>query len=139
MTVSHRRHFLQQTSLRAAALCWSQTRVIAAATRDFEGRAQDVAGTDAASIRRLASQISGHVITREMPDNESSRLVFNRAFDRHPAVIVQCAGPSDVARSLDFARSKKFAAGGARRRPQPSRVRNVRCRRGNRSLRIETS
>ena len=73
MTVSHRRHFLQQTSLRAAALCWSQTRVIAAATRDFEGRAQDVAGTDAASIRRLASQISGHVITREMPDNESSR------------------------------------------------------------------
>jgi hypothetical protein len=108
MTVSNRRHFLQQTSLGAAALCWSRTKGIAAATRIFEGRAQDVAGTDAASIRRLASQISGRVITEEMPDYESSRLVFNRAFDRHPAVIVQCAGPSDVARSLDFARSKNL-------------------------------
>jgi FAD/FMN-containing dehydrogenase len=55
-----------------------------------------------------SSQISGHVITQEMPDYESSRLVFNRAFDRHPAVIVQCAGPSDVARSLDFARCKNL-------------------------------
>ena len=53
MTVSNRRHFLQQTSLVAAALCWSQTKVIAAATRFVEGRAQDVARTDATSIRRL--------------------------------------------------------------------------------------
>jgi hypothetical protein len=88
MMVSSRRQFLQQASLGAAALCWSRTKVIAAARRVFEGRAQDVAGSDAASIRRLASQISGHVIAPEMPDYESLRLVFNRAFDRHPAAIV---------------------------------------------------
>jgi hypothetical protein len=32
-------------------------------------------------------------------------LVFNWAFDWHPAVIVRCTGASDVARSLDFAQS----------------------------------
>jgi hypothetical protein len=44
----------------------------------------------------------------EMPDYESLRLVFNRAFDWHPAVIVRCAAPSDVVRSLDFARAKSL-------------------------------
>ena len=108
MMASSRRRFLQQTSLGAAAVCWSRTKVIAAARRVFEGRAQDVAGSDAASIRRLASHIRGHVITPEMPDYESLRLVFNRAFDRHPAVIVRCAVPSDVARALDFAQTNNL-------------------------------
>jgi FAD/FMN-containing dehydrogenase len=81
------------------------SRVLAVATQVFEGRAQDVAGTDAASIRKFASQIRGHVITPEMPDYESSRLVFNRAFDRHPALIIRCAAESDVARALDFAQT----------------------------------
>jgi FAD/FMN-containing dehydrogenase len=40
-----------------------------------------------------------------MPDYESSRLVFNRAFDRHPVLIMRSAGPSDVARALDFAQT----------------------------------
>ena len=40
-----------------------------------------------------------------MPDYESSRTVFNRAFDRHPALIVGCTGASDVARTLDFAQT----------------------------------
>jgi hypothetical protein len=84
------------------------TKFSAAATRAFESRAQDGAGIDARSIRKLASQITGHVITPEMSDYDSSRLVFNRAFDRHPAVIVRCAVPSDVARALDFAQTKNL-------------------------------
>ena len=108
MRPGSRRQFLRQTSLGAMALYGRQSRVFAAAAKIFESRAQDVAETDAASIRRLASKISGLVITPEMPDYESSRLVFNRAFDRHPAVVVRCAGPSDVARSLDFARTKNL-------------------------------
>jgi len=82
------------------------TGVIRAAGRVFEDRPQDVAGSDAASMHKFASRISGHVITPEMSDYDSSRLVFNRAFDRHPAVIVQCAVSSDVARALDFAQTK---------------------------------
>ena len=108
MTASSRRQFLKQTSSGAAALCWSRNKVIAAATRVFEGRTQNVAGTDAASIRRLASEITGHVITPDTSDYDSSRLVFNRAFDRHPAVIVRCAVPSDVAHALDFAQTKNL-------------------------------
>ena len=104
MTLSSRRHFLRQTSLAAAALCGGHIRVPASAKQVF-GRAQHVGGTDADSIRRLSSEISGHVITPDMPDYESSRLVFNRAFDRHPALIVRCAGAADVARTIDFART----------------------------------
>lgn len=48
------------------------------------------------------------MITPEASDYESVRLVFNRAFDRRPAVIVRCAGPSDAARTLDFAQTRKL-------------------------------
>ena len=105
MTLSSRRQFLRQTSLGAAVLYLRHTSVVAAASQVFESHAQDVAGSDTASIRKFASRIAGHLITPEMSDYDSSRLVFNRAFDRHPAVIVRCAGPSDVARALDFAHS----------------------------------
>jgi FAD/FMN-containing dehydrogenase len=105
MTLSSRRQFRRRTSLGAAALYGTHYRGLAAATRVFEDCTQNVAGTDAASIRRFASQTAGHVITPEMPDYDSSRLVFNRAFDRHPALIVRCAGASDVALALDFAQS----------------------------------
>ena len=108
MTLSSRRQFLRQTSLGAAGLCVRHTRVIAAATQCFESRAPDVAGTDVASIRKFASQITGHVITPEMSDYDSSRLVFNRAFDRHPAMIVRCAVATDVARALYFAQTKNL-------------------------------
>ena len=63
---------------------------------------------DAAAIRKLASPITGHVITPEAPDYESSRLVGNRAYDRHPALIVRCAGASDVTRALDFGQSQSL-------------------------------
>ena len=39
----------------------------------------------------------------------AARSIFNRAFDRHPAVIVRCAGPSDVARTLEFAQTKHLS------------------------------
>jgi FAD/FMN-containing dehydrogenase len=35
-------------------------------------------------------------------------LVFNRAFDRHPALIVRCAGAPDVARALEFAQNQNL-------------------------------
>jgi len=79
--------------------------VVAAATRVFEGCAQDVERIDPPTIRKFASRITGHVITPDMSDYDLSRRVFNLAYDRHPALIVGCAGASDVARALDFAQS----------------------------------
>jgi FAD/FMN-containing dehydrogenase len=67
---------------------------------------QNGAPLDAEAIRKLASHIEGHVITPETSEYDAARSIFNRAFDRHPAVIVRCAGPSDVARTLEFAQTK---------------------------------
>jgi hypothetical protein len=61
---------------------------------------------DADSIRKLASNVAGSVITPDSLDYEPARLIFNRAFDRRPAVIVRCSSPSDVARALEFAQAK---------------------------------
>jgi len=78
---------------------------LAQASDLFKGREQNAIALDAALIRKFASEIAGHVITPEASDYNSSRLIFNRAFDQHPALIVRCAGASDVALSLDFAQA----------------------------------
>src|SRR5262249_13204884 len=65
-------------------------------------------GSDAGAVRALAAKLSGQVITPGTPEYDSARLLFNRAFDRHPALIVRCAGASDIARTLDFARHRNL-------------------------------
>jgi hypothetical protein len=94
-----RRQFVQQTALVAGALCGpSEWGVSEIATQNADP-------LDPAAIRKFAGSITGSVITPAAPEYESARLVFNRAFDRRPALIVRCAGASDIARSLDFAQS----------------------------------
>jgi hypothetical protein len=108
MALTTRRQFVQQTAFAAAALCGSPFKTLAGARRMFEAREQNADPLDAAAIRKLVSQISGRLITPQAPDYESSRLIFNRAFDRRPVLIVRCAGASDVARALDFAQSQNL-------------------------------
>jgi FAD/FMN-containing dehydrogenase len=108
MALINRRQFVQQTAFAAAALCGRPIKAFAEGRRTLESREQGVASIDAAAIRKLAAEITGHLVTPGSPDYETSRLIFNRAFDRRPAVIVRCAGPSDVARALDFAKSKSL-------------------------------
>ena len=103
MPLTTRRQFIQQTAFVAAAL---STRPLAAHGEVSSNR--DVAPPDPAAVRTLAAQISGHVITSGASDYESARLVFNRAFDRRPALIVRCAGAPDVARALEFAQSRNL-------------------------------
>ena len=100
-----RRQFVQKTAFAAAALYGRPIDVLAGTRRIFRAGRQNAAALDAAMIRKLASQITGRVITPEASDYESSRLIFNRAFDQRPAVIVRCASASDVARALDFGQS----------------------------------
>jgi hypothetical protein len=106
MALTTRRQFVQQVGLAAAVLC---RRPVQPLFKDIaEGPGQNPAPVDAASLRKLVAGINGHVITPEAVEYESARLVFNRAFDRRPAVIVRCAGSSDVARSLDFAQAENL-------------------------------
>jgi len=101
-----RRHFVQQTAFAAGTFRGSSMTVLGPA---FEPREQNALPLDAASNHRFASEITGHVITLEETEYESARLVFNRAFDRRPALIVRCAGASDIARALDFAQTHNLA------------------------------
>ena len=102
MPLTTRRRFVQQTAVAAAALYGHPLQAIAGARGILTAKEKNAASVDPAAIRALASKIAGQVITPEAPDYDSTRLIFNRAFDQHPALIVRCAGASDVARSLDF-------------------------------------
>src|SRR5215472_8251008 len=103
MALTTRRQFVQQTAFTAAALYGRPIEVLAGGRRIVGASGQDTAPLDAAAIRRLSSEITGHVITPDSSDYESARLVNNPAFDhRHPALIVRCANASDAARALDF-------------------------------------
>jgi hypothetical protein len=108
MAPTTRRQFVRQMAFAAAALYGRPIEALAGTRRMFEARERNAAPLDATAIGKLVSQISGHVITPETPDYESSRLVFNRAFDRRPALIVRCAGAPDVARALEFAQNQNF-------------------------------
>jgi FAD/FMN-containing dehydrogenase len=108
MALTTRRQFVQQAGFAAAALCGHPIKVLAGTRRMFKPGEQNAAPLDAAALRKLISQINGHVVTPETPEYESARLVFNRAFDRRPALIVCCAGAPDVARALEFAQKQNL-------------------------------
>ena len=97
-----RRQFVQQTAFAAAAMYASPKTLEPQPTS--EGVKGSVAALDSVAVRKLGSQLSGRLITTRALDYETARLVFNRAFDQHPALIVRCATESDVARALEFTR-----------------------------------
>jgi FAD binding domain-containing protein/berberine-like enzyme len=108
MALITRRQFVQQTAFSACALYGLPFKA-AKATKALEQSREKPAETiDPAAIRRLASKITGHVITPDASDYESARQVNNHAFNRHPALIVRCASPTDLARSLDFGRMQSL-------------------------------
>jgi hypothetical protein len=98
-----RRQFIQHAAGSLAALCAYPF----AARSDHTGapnrQSQHANSFDSAAIRALAAKIDGHLVTPDDDDYDTARLIFNRAFDRHPALIVYCANASDVARGLEFA------------------------------------
>jgi len=106
MALSSRRQFIQQTALAAGALYHPPIPAILRGIAD--GPSQSPAPVDAAAIRKFVSGINGHVIMADAPDYDAARLIFNRAFDRRPALIVRCAGAPDVARVLEFALSNNL-------------------------------
>jgi hypothetical protein len=103
MALTTRRKFVKQVAFAAAALEGRPIAALRNASKILQSRLQAASSLDATAIQKLASEITGRVIPVNAPDYESSRLVFNRAFDQRPALIVRCAGANDVARSLEFA------------------------------------
>jgi FAD binding domain/Berberine and berberine like len=100
-----RRRFVRQTASAGALYGWPLT-AFGGSHGLFEAGRPSRAPLDADAIHNLASHIVGRVITPEASEYNAARSIFNRAFDRHPALIVRCAGPSDVARTLEFAQTR---------------------------------
>jgi FAD/FMN-containing dehydrogenase len=62
------------------------------------------ARTAVLATHELAAQVRGKVITPGDEDYDTSRRVWNGMIDRHPALIVRCAGTSDALNAVRFAR-----------------------------------
>jgi hypothetical protein len=102
-----RRQFVQHAAFSASALYGFPFK-LAMATESLKHSGERPPSIDPGTIRKLASKISGHVITPDASDYESARQVNNHAYDRHPVVIVRCASPADVATALDFGRTQSL-------------------------------
>jgi hypothetical protein len=89
-----------------AALCGRPLSPIGESHRLFDADKQNGSPPDPRTIRKLASQIVGQVITPEAADYDAARSIFNRAFDRHPTVILRSGSPSNVERALGFAQAQ---------------------------------
>ncbi|MGB8382129.1 MAG: FAD-binding oxidoreductase [Dermatophilaceae bacterium] len=59
-----------------------------------------------ATIAEFAAGLRGKAIRPGDEDYDLERSIWNGAHDRHPALIVRCAGVADVIRTVDLARSE---------------------------------
>jgi FAD/FMN-containing dehydrogenase len=60
---------------------------------------------DDATMRAFRACIRGEVLLPGDGAYDRARAVFNGMIDRRPAIIVRCAGVSDVIRGVDLART----------------------------------
>jgi FAD/FMN-containing dehydrogenase len=61
---------------------------------------------DDAALRELRSVVEGQVLTPGGAGYDAARRIFNAMIDHRPAVIVRCAGASDVVGCVGFARAR---------------------------------
>lgn len=61
---------------------------------------------DAAAVEELKTSLRGQLLGPADPGYDEARRVWNGMADRRPALIARCAGPSDVIRAVNFARSQ---------------------------------
>src|SRR5215208_4854206 len=58
------------------------------------------------TLGELEATLRGHLVRPADPDYEQARAVWNATHDKHPALIIRCAGAADVVRAVEFARSE---------------------------------
>ena len=77
-------------------------------------------------INKLADGFTGQILLPGNDAYESARRIWNAMIDRRPALIARCATASDVVARRDLRARDRPAAGGARRRAQHRRQRDLR-------------
>lgn len=63
---------------------------------------------DAALLRELERGIRGRVLLADRHGYNQARQIWNGIFDKKPAIIIQCAGTSDVVRAVHFVREHRL-------------------------------
>ena len=75
-------------------------------------RVATTSGTDAVlnenSIEEFRTSLRGSLLRAGEEGYDESRSVWNAMIDRRPALIVRCAGVSDVINSVNFARDNSL-------------------------------
>src|SRR5712691_9988742 len=73
-------------------------------TRLYRGGGMPQIG--ASDLEKLQARLSGTVAVAGSEGYNEAIAIWNGAIDRHPAVVVRCAGSADVASALSFARER---------------------------------
>ena len=95
-------------ALTAASLPYG--RLLAAPESDvpaigLEGRQLLLKSKDVEDFRK---RLRGPLLHAGEPGYDGARVIWNRAFDRKPALIARCAGAADVTAAVNFARSQEL-------------------------------
>lgn len=61
-----------------------------------------------AKIEQLEERVRGQILCPGQPGYDDARTIWNAMIDRRPAVIVRCAGASDVIAAVQFAREHEL-------------------------------
>jgi FAD/FMN-containing dehydrogenase len=62
----------------------------------------------ARAIGELRRRVAGEVVTPDDPAYDEHRRVWNGSIDRHPALVIRCAGVPDVQAAVAFAREHEL-------------------------------
>ena len=90
-----------------------------------------------ATLAELEQGLHGRLIRPGDGDYDEARVTWNGAHDKRPALIVRCAGVSDVMQAVDFALQRGPGHRGPRRRPLAARLLELRRGRRDRPVRDE--
>jgi FAD/FMN-containing dehydrogenase len=60
------------------------------------------------TVNLLKNQLRGSLLTKDHPDYETSRKVWNGSIDKKPALIICCRGTADVMTAVNFVRDRNL-------------------------------
>jgi FAD/FMN-containing dehydrogenase len=60
---------------------------------------------DTAALDSLKANLRGQLLTPGAPGYDQARTVWNAMIDRRPALVIKCAGVSDIQQAVNFART----------------------------------
>lgn len=103
----HRRTLLK-TALGAAAVTSLSAKAVWAEDVPAISLTGETMTLDKADIRDFAASLKGIVLRPDSIGYDIARQVWNRFWDRKPALIARCTGPDDVIACVNFARTNNL-------------------------------